>query len=81
MFPQNDTNATLKCPQDRSLHRPTLFNCKESLTSHIFHKNKKGGKISPTAKRRVRYSIPMEKSYLSRISVNQKSDQCRNRVL
>ena len=47
VFRRNGTNATLKCSQDRSLHRPSLFNCKESPTSHIFHK--KGGRIIPTA--------------------------------
>ena len=41
IFPQNDTNATLKCPSESSLHRPSLFNCKESPTSHIFHKKQK----------------------------------------
>ena len=41
IFPQNDTNATLKHPSKSSLHRPSLFNCKKSPTSHIFDKNKK----------------------------------------
>ena len=47
IFPQNDTNATLKCPSESSLHWPALFGWTRTATSHIFHK--KGGRIIPTA--------------------------------
>jgi len=46
IFPQNDTNATLKCPSESSLHRPSLFNCAESRHLTFPTKNKKAAYLN-----------------------------------